>query len=119
MGKGSFEIQMKTRRVPIAECQMLSAGTSRNTYHASRITHHESPITNHQLPISAFTLLEVMIACGIFFIAMFAILGLVSNCLRNARALRHIEVDAGLGRGQLSKTNRLPNAGFSVVFGVT
>jgi len=45
---------------------------------------------------SAFTLLEVMIACGIFFIAMFAILGLVSNCLRNARALRHIEVDAGM-----------------------
>ena len=98
---------------------MLSAGTSRNTYHASRITHHESPITNHQLPISAFTLLEVMIACGIFFIAMFAILGLVSNCLRNARALRHIEVDAGMVAAQLSKTNKLTEGVLSGDFGDT
>ena len=39
----------------------------------------------------AFTLLEVMIACGIFFIAVFAILALVSNTLRNAQRLRRIE----------------------------
>ena len=39
-------------------------------------------------PQRAFTLLEVMIACGIFFIAVFAILALVSNTLRNARILR-------------------------------
>src|SRR5438045_6918579 len=44
----------------------------------------------------AFTLLEVMIACGIFFIAVFAILALVSNTLRNAQRLRRIEVDAGM-----------------------
>ena len=57
---------------------------------------------------SAFTLIEVMIACGIFFIAVFAILALVSQTLRNARALRHIPVDAGMVAAQfLGKTNRM------------
>jgi Tfp pilus assembly protein PilV len=65
----------------------------------------------------AFTLLEVMIACGIFFIAIFAILALVSNCLRNARALRHIEVDAGMVAAQLYKTNRLTEGTLSGDFG--
>ena len=65
----------------------------------------------------AFTLLEVMIACGIFFIAVFAILGLVSNCLRNARALRHIEVDAGMVAAQLSKTNRITEGTLTGDFG--
>ena len=46
-----------------------------------------------------------MIACGIFFIAVFAILALVSNTLRNARVLRHIEVDAGMAAAELFKTN--------------
>jgi hypothetical protein len=68
---------------------------------------------------TAFTLLEVMIACGIFFIAIFAILGLVSNCLRNARALRHIEVDAGMVAAQLYKTNRLTEGVLSGDFGDT
>jgi hypothetical protein len=78
---------------------------SRNTRHAKRAT--------------AFTLLEVMIACGIFFIAVFAILALVSSCLRNARALRHIEVDAGMVAAQLSKTNRLTEGVLSGDFGDT
>lgn len=57
---------------------------------------------------AAFTLIEVMIACGILFIALFAILGLVSNTLRNAQALRHIPVDAGMVAAQvLGKTNRM------------
>ena len=54
----------------------------------------------------AFTLMEVMIASAIFFMAVFAILALVSTTLRNARALRHIEVDAGMVAAQLFKTNR-------------
>lgn len=65
----------------------------------------------------AFTLLEVMIACGIFFIAVFAILGMVSSCLRNARALRHIEVDAGMVAAQLYKTNKLSEGVVSGDFG--
>ena len=36
----------------------------------------------------AFTLLEVMIAAGIFFMAIFAILELVSSNIRNARRLQ-------------------------------
>src|SRR5881296_2405710 len=55
--------------------------------------------------VRAFSLLEVMIACGIFFIAVFAILALVSNTLRNARILRHVEVDAGMAAAELFKTN--------------
>src|SRR5215475_4375956 len=70
-------------------------------------------------PTTAFTLMEVMIACGIFFIAVFAILALVSTCLRNARALRHIEVDAGMVAAQLSKTNRLTEGVLSGDFGDT
>ena len=57
----------------------------------------------------AFTLIEVMIACGIFFMATFAILALVSTTLRNARALQRGEVDAGMAASQiyqLLKTNR-------------
>ena len=58
-------------------------------------------------PTTAFSLLEVMIACGIFFMAVFAILALVSNTLRNARGLRRIEVDAGMVAAQVYKTNKL------------
>src|SRR5208283_4969437 len=51
-----------------------------------------SPITHRQSPVCAFTLMEVMVAAGIFFMAVFAILALVSNTLRNARGLRQIDV---------------------------
>ena len=54
----------------------------------------------------AFTLLEVMIALGIFFMAMFTILALVSNTLRNARNLRRPQVDAGMAAAIYVSTNR-------------
>jgi hypothetical protein len=50
-----------------------------------------------------------MIACGIFFMATFAILALVSTTLRNARALQRGDVDAGMAAAQIYqtlKTNR-------------
>jgi hypothetical protein len=56
---------------------------------------------------TAFSLLEVMIACGIFFMAIFAILAMVSSVLRNARSLRRTELDAGMVAAQICKTNRL------------
>lgn len=56
---------------------------------------------------AAFSLLEVMIACGIFFMAIFTILSLVSSVLRNARGLQRIEVDAGMVATQIYKTNKL------------
>ena len=55
----------------------------------------------------AFTLIEVMIAMGIFFIAIFAILGVMSNCLRNARALQQKTVDAGMVAAEMSLTNAI------------
>jgi Tfp pilus assembly protein PilV len=62
-------------------------------------------------------LLEVMIACGIFFMCVFAILALVSNTLRGARSLRQQDVDAGMVAAQLFKTNRLTEGVDSGDFG--
>ena len=56
---------------------------------------------------AAFTLLEVMIAMGIFFLAVFAILALVSSNLRNARLLQEPVVDASMVIGDLYQTNIL------------
>jgi len=58
---------------------------------------------------AGFSLLEVMIALGIFFIALFAILGLVSQLLRNARAFQNKKaVDAAMVQAYfLSVTNRV------------
>jgi Tfp pilus assembly protein PilV len=69
---------------------------------------------------AAFTLLEVMIACGIFFMATFGILALVSNTLRNARALQRSVVDTGMAAAQvyqMLKTNVQAQGSFSGDFG--
>ncbi|MGO8836282.1 MAG: hypothetical protein ACLQAH_08040 [Limisphaerales bacterium] len=55
----------------------------------------------------AFSLLEVMVAIGIFFMAVFSILGLVSSSLANARRLQRPIVDAGELASELSLTNQL------------
>jgi hypothetical protein len=55
----------------------------------------------------AFSLLEVMVAIGLFFMAVFAVLGLVSISLQNARHLKRPIVDAGVLAGELSLTNQL------------
>jgi Tfp pilus assembly protein PilV len=57
--------------------------------------------------LRGFTLLEVMVAAGILFICLFAILGLLANTLRNARALQNRSVDAGMLAAELSLTNKL------------
>ncbi|HOX59414.1 MAG TPA: hypothetical protein PLC99_21225 [Verrucomicrobiota bacterium] len=66
---------------------------------------------------SAFTLLEVMIAAGIFFMAIFAILAMVSSMLRNARSLRLVELDAGMVAAQVGNTNKLEEGSQSGDFG--
>jgi hypothetical protein len=66
---------------------------------------------------TAFSLLEVMIACGIFFMAVFAILAMVSSVLRNARGLRRVELDAGMVAAQICNTNKLYEGGESGDFG--
>jgi hypothetical protein len=61
-----------------------------------------------------------MVACGIFFMATFAILGLVATTLRNARALQRERVDAGMAAAQvyqILKTNRQSEISGSGDFG--
>ena len=61
---------------------------------------------------SGFTLLEVMIAVGILFMCLFAVLALTSNSLRSARKIQlHRDLDAGSFVGyfyvQLVNTNHI------------
>jgi len=65
----------------------------------------------------AFTLLEVMIAIGLFFMAVFVILSLVSSSLANARRLQRPIVDAGMLASELSLTNQIVEADQSGDFG--
>jgi Tfp pilus assembly protein PilV len=65
----------------------------------------------------AFSLLEVMIAIGIFFMAVFVILALVSSSLENARRLQRPIVDAGMIASELSLTNQLVETQQSGDFG--
>ncbi len=55
----------------------------------------------------AFSLMEVMIAMGIFFMSVFVILSLVSSSLQNARRLQRPMVDAAMIASELSLTNKL------------
>ena len=66
---------------------------------------------------TAFSLLEVMIASGIFFMCVFAILAMVAGLLRNARSLRRIELDAGMVAAQVCNTNKLAEGTQSGDFG--
>lgn len=71
-----------------------------------RITNHE-PGTRRSKAVRAFTLLEVMMASGILFMCLFAILQLLATSLRNARVLQRTTVDAGMLAAVLSLTNKL------------
>ena len=65
-----------------------------------------------------FSLAEVMVAVGIFFMAIFAILSLVSGSLKNVRRLRRLHVDAGMVAAQLLiRTNRFSEGSESGDFG--
>lgn len=55
----------------------------------------------------AFSLLEVMIAIGIFFMVAFAVLALVSQCLQQARALEQVRTPLGSLASQTVLTNQL------------
>lgn len=70
-------------------------------------------------PAHGFSLLEVMIAIAIFFIASFAILGLVSSSLDNVRRLQRPSVDAAPVLARYAATNRLVEGTFSGNLGET
>jgi hypothetical protein len=65
----------------------------------------------------AFSLLEVMIAIGIFFMCVFVILSLVSSSLKNARRLERPMVDAAMLASELSLTNQIVETSQSGDFG--
>lgn len=66
---------------------------------------------------NAFSLIECMIAIAAFFIAVFAIIALVSQSLQNARRLQRTIVDAGMLASELSLTNHLAEGVESGDFG--
>jgi Tfp pilus assembly protein PilV len=65
----------------------------------------------------AFSLIEVMIACGIFFMSVFVILALISQSLANARRLQRPIVDAAMIASELSLTNQIVEENQSGDFG--
>jgi Tfp pilus assembly protein PilV len=65
----------------------------------------------------AFTLIEVMIAVTIFFMAMFTILGVLSASLHAASILRTNSPSPGMVAGTLSLTNKLTEGSDSGDFG--
>ncbi|HWD18908.1 MAG TPA: prepilin-type N-terminal cleavage/methylation domain-containing protein [Verrucomicrobiae bacterium] len=65
----------------------------------------------------AFTLLEVMIAIAIFFMAMFAILGVFSSGLHAAFLLRKDGPTAGMIASELSLSNQFDEGPLSGTFG--
>ncbi|MGB0579490.1 MAG: prepilin-type N-terminal cleavage/methylation domain-containing protein [Limisphaerales bacterium] len=68
-------------------------------------------------PDAAFTLLEVMIAVAVFFVAVFAILNLVSQNLRYIQNLQKPQVDIASLAVELSLTNSLEEGIVSGDFG--
>ena len=65
---------------------------------------------------AAFTLMEVMIAVAIFFMAMFTILSVLSSSLHAASILRNSGPTAGMVAAQLSLTNKLEEGSDSGAF---
>ena len=65
----------------------------------------------------AFTLIEVMIAVTIFFMAMFTILGVLAASLHAASILKSSAPTADMVAGQLSLTNKLEEGTLSGDFG--
>jgi hypothetical protein len=61
----------------------------------------------------AFTLLEVVVACGIFFMVAFALLELVTRGLIAAKALQQREPDPGIILAALSLTNAFEEGSMS------
>jgi hypothetical protein len=64
-------------------------------------------------PFAGFSLLEVMIAMAVFFIVVFAILGIVVQSLGAARALQQQQADCGIVASYFSLSNTLEEGVYS------
>ena len=67
----------------------------------------------HSKPPGAFTILEVTVACTIFFMVAFAILAMVTQCLVGVRAIQHREPDPGIILASLSFSNAFEEGSMS------
>jgi hypothetical protein len=65
----------------------------------------------------AFTLIEAMMAIGLFFVAIFAILSVVMQNVRAAHSLNQLKPTPGMIAAELSLTNRLEEGSESGDFG--
>jgi len=63
--------------------------------------------------VDAFTLLEVIVASAVFFMAAFAILQLVTQGLKSAKSLQQREPDPGIILSALSLSNKLEEGSMS------
>jgi pilin/secretion family protein with methylation motif len=68
---------------------------------------HSPFVIRHSSFVNGFTLLEVIVACAIFFMVAFAVLELVTRGLAAAKALQQREPDAGILAAAMSLTNKL------------
>jgi type II secretory pathway pseudopilin PulG len=64
----------------------------------------------------AFTLVEIMVATGIFFMAMFALLGVMSAGVHAAAILRNSGPTAGMIAAQMTVSNTLEEGSLTGVF---
>ena len=73
------------------------------------ITHEQAErrMGERTITLRAFTLIEVMVAVGIFFMAMFAILGVMSQALNAASILHKTTPTAAMAAAQMTLTNKL------------
>jgi hypothetical protein len=80
-------------------------------FHTGSPAHHLSGTTRMSAPrrsrTRSFTLLEVMIAMALFFMAVFAILNVITQGLGAARSFQREWPDVGLLTADLLLTNRL------------
>src|SRR5688500_7806834 len=65
------------------------------------------PADTRRHPFAGFTLLEVMIAMAVFFIVVFAVLGMVVQSLGAARALQRPQPDFSILASALTLSNTL------------
>ena len=91
-------------RLPIADCR-LPIAQRRFAARRSSIGNRQSAIGNSGRRAAAFTLLEVTIACAIFFMVAFAILEMVTRSLSAARSLQKHDPDPGIILHALTLTN--------------
>ena len=69
--------------------------------------------TFNSQPLRGFSLIEVMVAMFVFFIVVFAILGMVVQSVGAARALQKQHADCGLVAAQFSLSNTLEEGSYS------